>query len=177
MIQKEKKENNITNEFSPISSRYPDGSTWFSMAGYGNYLYKITQKTSLQGGLRYNYIILNAEFNNDFYDFPFDEANLNTGALTGSLGLIHNPNENIQLSSSISTGFRAPNIDDTGKIFDSEPGSVVVPNPDLKPEYAINYEAGAAFIVAKKIKTRHSCLLHLANQRHGSPRLPVKRTR
>ncbi|MBS2100271.1 TonB-dependent receptor [Carboxylicivirga linearis] len=146
------KENIITNEHSPTSSRYPDGSTWFSMAGYGNYLYKITQKTSLQGGLRYNYIVLNAEFNNDFYDFPFNEANLNTGALTGSLGLIHNPNENIQLSSSISTGFRAPNIDDTGKIFDSEAGSVVVPNPDLKPEYAINYEAGAAFIVAKKVK-------------------------
>ncbi|MEE2771911.1 MAG: TonB-dependent receptor, partial [Bacteroidota bacterium] len=35
------------------------------------------------------------------------------------------------------------NIDDIGKIFDSEPGSVVVPNPDLKPEYAYNGEIGA----------------------------------
>ena len=38
--------------------------------------------------------------------------------------------------------FRAPNIDDVGKIFDSEPGSVVVPNANLKPEYAYSGELG-----------------------------------
>ena len=41
-----------------------------------------------------------------------------------------------------STAFRAPNIDDIAKVFDSEPGSVVVPNPNLKPEYAYNIELG-----------------------------------
>jgi hemoglobin/transferrin/lactoferrin receptor protein len=39
---------------------------------------------------------------------------------------------------SASTGFRSPNIDDVAKVFDSEPGNVVVPNPDLKPEFARN---------------------------------------
>ncbi|MBT8295220.1 MAG: TonB-dependent receptor, partial [Gramella sp.] len=39
--------------------------------------------------------------------------------------------------------FRAPNVDDIGKIFDSEPGSVIVPNPNLKSEYAYNAELGA----------------------------------
>ncbi len=29
-----------------------------------------------------------------------------------------------------------------GKVFDSEPGAVVVPNPDLEPEYAYNGELG-----------------------------------
>ena len=33
-------------------------------------------------------------------------------------------------------------MDDVGKVFDSEPGAVVVPNPDLLPEYAYNVEAG-----------------------------------
>jgi hemoglobin/transferrin/lactoferrin receptor protein len=31
-------------------------------------------------------------------------------------------------------------VDDLGKIFDSEPGAVLVPNPDLRPEYAYNAE-------------------------------------
>ncbi|MCU4163614.1 TonB-dependent receptor plug domain-containing protein [Carboxylicivirga caseinilyticus] len=142
----------FTNITAPASSRYPDGSVWLSTAAYGNYLHKVTKKTSLQGGVRYNYIHLNAEFSDEFFDFRFDNTTLNTGALTGSLGIIHNPNENIQLSSSLSTGFRAPNIDDIGKVFDSEPGSVVVPNPDLKPEYAINGEVGAAIVVIEKLK-------------------------
>jgi hemoglobin/transferrin/lactoferrin receptor protein len=37
-------------------------------------------------------------------------------------------------------------VDDIGKVFDSEPGSVVVPNPDLKPEYAYNVDFGAAHV-------------------------------
>jgi hemoglobin/transferrin/lactoferrin receptor protein len=40
-----------------------------------------------------------------------------------------------------STGFRAPNVDDIGKVNDSKAGSfIVIPNPDLKPEYANNFE-------------------------------------
>ena len=64
----------------------------------------------------------------------------NFGALTGSLGLIYSPEPSLTISPNLSTGFRAPNVDDVGKIFDSQPGSVIVPNPDLKPEYAYNAE-------------------------------------
>ena len=42
----------------------------------------------------------------------------------------------------MTTAFRAPNIDDIGKIFESEPGLVVVPNSKLKPEYAYGGELG-----------------------------------
>jgi hemoglobin/transferrin/lactoferrin receptor protein len=42
----------------------------------------------------------------------------------------------------LSSAFRAPNIDDVGKVFDSEPGSVVVPNNNLRPEYAYGGELG-----------------------------------
>ena len=52
----------------------------------------------------------------------------------------------------LSTAFRAPNIDDVGKIFDSEPGSVVLPNPDLKPEYAYNGELGAVLKLGNKTR-------------------------
>jgi hemoglobin/transferrin/lactoferrin receptor protein len=48
----------------------------------------------------------------------------------------------------VSTGFRSPNVDDIGKVFDSEPGAVVVPNPDLQAEYATNLEVD----IAKRFK-------------------------
>jgi hemoglobin/transferrin/lactoferrin receptor protein len=48
------------------------------------------------------------------------------------------------LSINASTGFRSPNVDDLGKVFDSAEGSVTVPNPDLQSEYAYNGEISLA---------------------------------
>ena len=134
---------NNTGETEATASRYPDGSTWQSMAAYSSAQWRFSEKVSMQGGLRYNYVLVDATFDKEFFDFPFSEANISTGALTGSLGVAWNPSEILGLKFNYSTAFRAPNIDDVGKIFDSEPGSVVVPNPDLKPEYATNYEIAA----------------------------------
>lgn len=134
---------NIENTISGrAASRYPDGSTWQTLAGYVNGEYKAKPNLTLMTGLRYSHVWINADFDRTFYPFPFDEANLNNGALTGSLGLSWFPKADLQITWNGSTGFRAPNIDDVGKIFDSEPGSVVVPNPDLEPEYAYNLELG-----------------------------------
>ena len=145
-------ENINTSYQIPAATRYPNGSTWSSMAVFGDYRYKLTDKTDLKIGSRYNYIILNADFDTQFYPFPFDNSHTSTGALTGSLGLVYNPDETMQLMANLSTGFRAPNIDDVGKVFDSEPGSVVVPNPNLKSEYSLNSEIGITKVFAGKIK-------------------------
>ena len=136
----------------PSASRYPDGASWESLAAYGSYEWKPKDDLTLQGGLRYNHIILQAEFDEDIYDFPFSDANLNTGALTGSLGLNWQQNTVLGWQVLVSTGFRAPNVDDVGKIFDSAPGMVVVPNPDLKPEKAYNAEIGANINVEKVLQ-------------------------
>lgn len=137
---------NIQNgETGDTASRYPDDSKWQSMAVYSSYQWKISEDLSLQSGLRYNHILVDARFEDRFYDFPFEEANISTGALTGSLGLNWRQSHFLGWRLGLSTAFRAPNIDDIGKIFDSEPGSVVVPNPDLKSEYAYNAEIGADF--------------------------------
>jgi hemoglobin/transferrin/lactoferrin receptor protein len=89
--------------------------------------------------------LVDASFEQGYYDFSFSEANIDTGALTGSAGLAWYPNKILSWRLNFGTAFRAPNIDDVGKIFDSEPGSVVVPNPDLKPEYAKTGEIGVTF--------------------------------
>ena len=134
-----------TGDTDEIASRYPEGSTWQSMAAYASLQWKLADNVSLLTGARYNHVLLYADFDTPYYDFPFTEADINTGALTGSAGLTWQASDILGWKFNFSTAFRAPNIDDVGKIFDSEPGSVVVPNPDLKPEYAYNGEIGANF--------------------------------
>ncbi|SMO80702.1 TonB-dependent receptor [Gracilimonas mengyeensis] len=127
----------------PGPSRYPD-ATWQSIAAYLNDDFQYSDKFTFQAGIRYNHVILDADFDTQFYPFPFDEANVNNGSLTGSIGGIYKPNSSWLISANLSTAFRAPNVDDIGKIFDSEPGAVVVPNPDLSAEYAYNADLGIA---------------------------------
>ena len=125
----------------PGASRYP-ASTWQSIAAYVTDEFKVADNFTLSAGARYNYILLDSEFDTTFYPFPFTEASIANGALTGSLGGVYRPSETVVVSANLGTAFRAPNVDDIGKVFDSEPGSVVVPNPDLKPEYAYNADLG-----------------------------------
>ncbi len=122
-------------------SRYPK-SEWYSYAAYVTYHAKLGEKLSFQMGTRYNQYVLNARFDNTFYPFPYSKANINKGALTGSAGLIYTPTNSWKLNANLSTGFRSPNVDDLGKVFDSSPGTVIVPNPDLDAEYAYNAEIG-----------------------------------
>ncbi|WP_298754077.1 TonB-dependent receptor [uncultured Psychroserpens sp.] len=138
-------ETNITTSTSvPTVSRYPNGSNWQSIAAYASFKYKPNSKFVFQSGLRYNHITANADFteNNEFLNLPFDKAKLNAGAITGTAGISWIPSKMMQWKFNASTAFRAPNIDDIGKVFDSEPGSVVVPNPNLRPEYAYGGELG-----------------------------------
>ena len=145
-------ENIETLDREAIITRYPNESSWQSAAAYFNLKYKPTNTFTLQSGLRYNSISSKANFteNNIFLNLPFNEANNTSDALTGSLGFSWLPNEIIQWRLNLSSAFRAPNIDDVGKVFDSEPGSVVVPNEDLKPEYAYGIELGLTLNADKK---------------------------
>lgn len=138
-----KDENVNTGDVAEGPARYPQ-SSWKSYAAYASLKHRLSPKALLQAGARYNSFGIDATFDTRFYPFPFETAKMNNGALTGSLGLIFNPQTDLTLSANLSTGFRSPNIDDSGKVFDSEPGSVVVPNPDLGPEYAYNAEIGLA---------------------------------
>ncbi len=132
-----------TNTSVPGAARYPE-SEWQSLAVYVNDEHAVTDKFIVHAGLRYNQIMLDAKFDTTFYPFPFTSAEINNGALTGSLGFVYKPTTDWVISSSLSTGFRSPNVDDAGKVFDSEPGAVVVPNPDLESEYAYNADFGIA---------------------------------
>ncbi len=132
-------------------SRYPQ-ATWQSMGVFVNNQYLVTDKTSLQAGLRYNKYILKADFDTTFYPFPFTEANIDNGSITGSAGIVFRPTDKWVISSNVATAFRSPNVDDVGKVFDSEAGSVVIPNPNLEAEYAYNIDLNVAKMFGKCVK-------------------------
>lgn len=132
-------------------SRYPQ-SGWTSAAVYINDQIKWNEKFTIQAGLRYSFYKLDSDFDTTFYAFPYTTTSLNNGALTGSVGGVYRPDKSLVLSMNFGTGFRSPNVDDMGKVFDSEPGSVVVPNPDLKAEYAYNVDAGIAKVFGDVVK-------------------------
>ena len=141
--------NTTTLVSEPNATRYPNGSTWQMHSAYASAKFHLTEKWLLTAGLRYSFIASNALFDSTFFAFPFDRVRLQNSALNGSIGTVYSPQKNTQIYSNISTGFRAPNIDDIGKVFESEPGNLVVPNPNLKPEFAFSGEVGFAHAVAK----------------------------
>lgn len=143
--------NIVSGEVAPGPARYPK-SNWASYAVFATYQLRLSDKFLLQAGGRYSQFVLNAAFDTTFFPFPFTRANLNKGATTGSLGLVYDPSASWSLAVNASTGFRSPNVDDIGKLFDSEPGAVMVPNPDLNAEYAYNAEFDIAKIFGKRIK-------------------------
>lgn len=124
------------------STRYPDGSSWQSVAAYGLYTWTPSDKVALQAGARYNLITLDADLHGRLPGLGKAEINLENDALTGSLGIVYKPRQNWRFDGSLSTAFRAPNVDDAAKLFDPEPGTIIVPNPNLRPEYAYTAEAG-----------------------------------
>lgn len=126
------------------ASRYPTGSSWQSLGAYGSLQWQLARDLTLQTGARYSFVALDAEFEEQWYDLPFEDARMRTGALTGSTGISWRQSRFLRWKLNFTTAFRAPNIDDVGKVFDSAPGLVVVPNPNLSPEYAYNGELIAA---------------------------------
>lgn len=132
-------------------ARYPQAD-WLSAAAYATWKFKPAERLTIQAGGRYNYVGLEAVFDTTFFPFPFTEASLSNGAFTGSAGLIYSPNAKWYGSLNLSTGFRSPNVDDVGKVFDSEPGVVIVPNPALAPEYAYNGELSFSRVFGGRVK-------------------------
>jgi hemoglobin/transferrin/lactoferrin receptor protein len=134
--------NIVTSANSAITTRYSDGPT--NMAYQAVYLQQTKYLDAhwvLNEGIRLNMVQLNAQFKDtSLMHFPFTEAKQSNAAFTGNLGLAYNAEDGYRLTFGLSSGFRAPNIDDLTKVFDTKTGYVVVPNKDLKPEYTYNAE-------------------------------------
>ena len=143
-----------TGEITPTTPRYPSGgSRYWTAAGYFNYKWKISEPWILNAGLRYSLVGLNAKTEEeDALLYSSEEIDLNNGALNGSLGMVFKPYDQHKLSLLFSSGFRAPNVDDVGKVFEIDDTDIVLPNENLKPEFSYNWELGYSYILGERLK-------------------------
>ncbi|MBK9731709.1 MAG: TonB-dependent receptor [Chitinophagaceae bacterium] len=143
-----------TGEISSLDTRYPDGDNTMNNIGlYATDTWKISDQWVLNGGLRLESITLHSTFvSKEFFDFPFDEIKQSHLPLSGSLGIIWNGNSGWRIAVLSSTGFHAPDVDDLAKVFESAPGSVIVPNPDLEPERTFNVDLNVSKVFSDKVK-------------------------
>ncbi|MDP1842266.1 MAG: TonB-dependent receptor [Sediminibacterium sp.] len=127
---------------SKITTRYADGpTTMASHALYAQHTYKINKQFTLNEGLRFSLVQMDARFiDTALTKFPFTVAKQSNKAITGNVGIVYASPNNLRAALVISSGFRSPNIDDLSKVFDSRTGLVVVPNTGIKPEYTYNAE-------------------------------------
>lgn len=147
------RKNISTNAVTGLDTRYPDGgSDMSSFAFYATHSWEIHPKWVISDGVRFSNVSLNASFNDKtFFPFPFNDVKQKSGALNGNLGLNYLPGYNWKLAVVASSGFRAPNVDDLAKVFESAAGNIIVPNPNLKPEFTYNTEFNVSKIIDEKV--------------------------
>jgi hemoglobin/transferrin/lactoferrin receptor protein len=147
-------ENITTGVTGTLDTRYPNGdNSMQTLAIYFTHTWEIHPHWIITDGLRYSNVRLHSTFQEpSFFPFPFREVTQQNGALNGNVGVIFQPGHDWRFSALASSAFRAPNVDDLSKVFESVPGNLIVPNPDLKPEYTYNGELSISKIIAGKIR-------------------------
>lgn len=142
-----------------LDTRYPNGANNMMRNDfYVSYNHTISKKTFWNAGGRVGYTSLKSTItDNTFFPLPFNTISQGNLTYSGAIGIVHNASNNVMLKANLSSGFRAPNIDDLAKVFESVPGTLIVPNEDLKPEKTITADLG--FVIqsdSKKFKLEHT---------------------
>jgi hemoglobin/transferrin/lactoferrin receptor protein len=149
------RKNLLTGVESPIDSRYPNGDNSMNYIGvYAQHLLKFGNFV-LNDGIRLQRNSLRSTIaDNSFFQFPFTQIEQDNFAVTGNIGLVFIPNADLRINGNLSTGFRAPNIDDLARIFESNTASrqLVIPNPGIKPEYTYNFDLGITRVISGRLR-------------------------
>ncbi len=139
-----------------LPTRYPDGGSRLHRGGaYALYRWHpVSEKVKIQAGLRYAFSRLQARYEqNPFISWPQEylSPGVSNSTQGWSYGLgIHFPKVNAwQFKASFSTAFRAPNVDDLGKIR-AKNGKLSIPNPNLKPERTASAEFNLGYTAPEK---------------------------
>jgi hemoglobin/transferrin/lactoferrin receptor protein len=143
------------------ATRYPDQkANMMYISAYLSNTWNINKVLAFSQGARFNYVTLNAAYSDTMVKImkiPFDpNISQRNAAVNGYLGLVATPGYDWKFALVGSTGFRAPNIDDLTKLNVVNGQTIVVPNPDLKPEYAYNLEISVAKTILGKVRLEGS---------------------
>ncbi len=140
-----------TGQTKTLDTRYPDGSDYMhNIDIFGVHRWNINTKWSMNEGLRVGYSALRASFISDEF-YPFFAKNTprivqDNPTYCANVGVNFTPTAKWNIGFDLSTAYRVPNIDDVAKVFDSQPGMVVMPNPDVRPEKTVTANLTASFM-------------------------------
>ena len=124
-----------TGATSPDWTRYADGGSAMSTWGGFASARRTWGRHTFRGGVRYSQASVEASFEDTTWlELPEREVQQSGGAWTGSASWEGSLAPNLQALTSLSSGFRHPNVDDLGKVREKN-GFVLVPNGDLDPEH------------------------------------------
>lgn len=122
-----------------IQSRYPNNSTWTSSGLYTKLKkHWIEKNMFMDYGARVSLVASQASLGDFFKQEELNNISQKNWNISQSLGWVKWYGKKYKFAFNLSSGFRAPNLDDLSKVFDSEPGKVIVPNTSLKPEKTYN---------------------------------------
>ncbi len=146
-----------TGAVSKLDTRYPNGENNMNFFGlYAQHILKSKNgKWVINDGIRAQHVSLRSTItDNSFFNFPFTEIKQSPFAVTGNLGAVYMPGGGFRFTTNISSGFRAPNFDDAARIFESATASrrLIVPNPDIGPEYTYNFDFGITYAIENKAR-------------------------
>jgi hemoglobin/transferrin/lactoferrin receptor protein len=118
-----------------LVTRYPNGGSNMRTFGAFTSAKRSLGEKEFHFGLRYSVTSFDARFlDTEAFQLPFSELQSENGALTGSIAADIPLGANVSSISSLSSGFRHPNIDDAAKVREKG-GYVLVPNDSLNAEY------------------------------------------
>lgn len=148
------RENVNTGAITPQSTRYPDGGSVMRTSAL--YLTQNTYFSSrfiLNAGIRFTNVYLKSVFNDKTF-FPFlansiEQRNQNT---SGSIGLVYLGKKDLRIAGNIASGFRAANVDDMAKVFESVGGRIIIPNAFVKPEQTTTIDVTVSKTFKKKLQ-------------------------
>jgi len=142
-----------------LDTRYPDGANRMKNADvYATATHRITENLSANGGLRIGFSFLHSEIADaGFFVFPFSSITQKNFTYSGSFGLAWLPFSTLKLSAHVSSGFRVPNLDDLSKIFETQAGSLIIPNENLKPEKTLSGDIGIELRSGDHLKWENTC--------------------
>ena len=118
-----------------LVTRYPNGGSSMRTFGAFTSAKRSLGEKEFHFGLRYSLTSFDAKFlPTESLQLPFSELQSAHGALTGSIAADIPLGPTISSISSLSSGFRHPNIDDAAKVREKG-GYVLLPNDSLNAEY------------------------------------------
>lgn len=131
-------ENISTGAQVDLDTRYPDGAnSTFRAEAFVSFTDNFTQELSYSVSARAGYTTLKSKIDTNFFNLPFTSIEQQNATYSGAFGLVNNPTKNLKLAFNLASAYRVPNIDDLAKIFESAPGTIIVPNENLKPEKTV----------------------------------------